>query len=229
VGDALSPHWLLYGDNAMTPWARAVALTWDKKGARARPTPGDTRDLSKAPRLDLRVIAAGKAKNQTFDVVLTDVKGRTLTLTPERHAEVMPSFAGMGPRLWAQTVRVDLPKKAKKFNLTKVTSLTIKATSAKGSLFVLDAFTSRRAQPTPVPARAVPRFEVRDSSALVSENPSGVQKVDVTIAVKGKSAKASRLALTIASATGEYTQRVVRVPAGTSSVKVPLTVPADGV
>src|SRR5690606_18760693 len=57
----------------------------------------------------------------------------------------------------------------------------------------------------------------------------GVQKVDVTIAVKGKSAKASRLALTIASATGEYTQRVVRVPAGTSSVKVPLTVPADGV
>ncbi len=229
AGESLSPHWLVYGDNKMTPWAQAVAVSWEKKGARLRITPDKTRDLSAAPRLDLRVATAGTLKSQSFDVVLTDSRGRTLTLTPEAQPQALPGFAGMGARLWAQTVRVTLPKSPKKFSLSKVRSITIKATSAKGNLFFLDAFTSRRTQPKPVAPRSVPRFEVQDTSAVVSETPSGTKRVNVTVKARGTSTKASRLAVAVVSSSGEYTQRVLRVPAGTRSVKVPITVPADGV
>jgi len=230
AGEALSPHWLVFDDNAMTPWAQAVAMSWSKKGARLRITPHKARNLSSSRRLDLRVIAAGNLKSQSFDVVLTDTKGRTLTLKPEVQLDTLPGFAGMGPRLWAQTVRVTLPTNPKKFNLAKVRSFTIKATSAKGELFFLDAFTSRRTQPKPLSPVNVPRFEVQDTSAVVRETPSGTTKIDVTIKARGRAwPTSSRLAVGVASSTGEYTQRVVRVAPGTRTVKVPITVPADGV
>jgi len=226
---SLSPHWLLYGDNAVTPWAQAVSMTWRTKGARLRLTPGTVKDL-RATRLDLRVATAGRAASPGFDVVLRDVRGRTLTLTPERQPQALPAFGGMDQRVWAQTVRVRVPKKAAKIDLAKIRSITIEATSAKGRMFFLDAFTSRTKQPAFRRAHTkVPTFEVASTAVTVGETPSGVQSVDVTITARRNATKASRIAITAMSPLGAVTQRAVTVPAGRSTVTVPVTVPADGV
>ncbi|NLF04095.1 MAG: hypothetical protein GX593_03675 [Actinomycetales bacterium] len=230
AGGMISPHWLSFSDNALSPWEQAVHLKWNKKGARLRVTPAKVRNLSTSPRLDLRVATSGTLTSQSFDVVLTDSKGRSLTLKPETQAQVLPSFAGMGQRVWAQTVRVKLPKKPKKFDLKKVQSITLKATSSKGDLFFLDAFTSRTTQPkfSRVNTR-VPRFEVLDTTAVVAETPSGTQRIDVTIKARRNDLRSSKLALTVLNPTGETTQKVLTVPKGQSTVKVPMIVPADGV
>lgn len=225
---APSPHWLLFGENKITPWARAVYADWDRKGAKVRITPDSVRDLSRSSRLDLRVATFGKGA--AFDVVLTDSKGRSLTLTPERQAVGLPAFLGGPERVWAQTVRVKIPAKAKKFNLKKVRSVTLRATSAKGKIFVLDAFTSSTAKPKFLASRTKkPVFNAVSASYTVGETASGLATIQATVKVRGNSTKPSRVAVVAQSTSGDSVLKVVQVPAGTRSIKVPLSVPADGV
>lgn len=230
LSDAMSPHWATYSDSALVPWARAVALQWGKTGARVRLTPDAVRNV-RGQRIDLRVIAAGKPGTGTFDVVLTDTKGRSLRLTPERQADVLPRSASLGSRQWAQTVRIRVPDDVRGFDATKVASMSLVATSRKGKVFVLDAFTSRLAQPKFSRANGrVPRLDVTATTkAHVTEQPSGVQRITVDVKVKGAVTRPTKVALTVLDDFGNNRERVVRIKPGQRKLTVPFDVAADGV
>lgn len=226
----LSPHWLSWGEPRTAPWERAVALRWRSAGARVKLSGGKVRDL-RGDRVDLRVVAAGPAGTGFFDVVLTDARGRKLRLSPERVADALPSLSEVGRRAWAQTVRVRVPKRTSGFDARKVVSMSLVATSKRGTIFLLDAFTSRTEQPKI--ARSVTRVPHVEVAALtrahLTEQPSGVQRVEVGATVTGSSARPSRLAVSVLDLDGMFRERVVRLEPGQRKFSVPIDLPADGV
>ena len=230
AGDVESPHWLVPASSRLTPWQQAVVMRWSKKGASLRLTPSSTRDLSSSRRIDLRVAAGGDVASQSFDVRLTDAKGRTLTLRPSTKVEALPVVAGSWRRVWAQTVRVEIPRKVKGFDLERVRSVTLRATSSKGHLYLLDAFTSGTKQAAVKRSlQRLPRFAIESKTVTVSETPSGLATVNLRVRATGTVSKTARIAVVAQNADGTVRERVVSLAPGTRSVNVPVTLPADGV
>jgi hypothetical protein len=221
----LSPHWL---PNGTQPAPQALRVRWTAPGGGATFGPSVPRDVSGARAVDLRVAVEPGQRAPAFDLVLTDARGRSQTFAPVRQPQVLPS-AVTGAKVWAETVRVALPR-VTKVDRRHLASITLRPRTSSGRVYVLDAYASRSGLGrSTVSVRSVARLDVRDATVAVGTTESGTATAHLTIPVRGTATRTSRVWVeTMSLSDGGSTGRVHTLKPGQTSLTVPVTVVADG-
>ena len=218
---ATSPHWspIAWGAGAESP--RAVKVSWTAKKSRVTFTPA--RALASARYLDLRVIVPEQKTTPTFDVVIKDTAGHAFVVEPQRTATLLPPTPmGHG---WAQNVRAKLPAG---LDRTKVASIALRSTSARGKVILLDMYGSARGQvPSTATVRTVARLDVPSSTVFTSTT-DGESVSTLRIPVGNAFTLTARVDLAIMDATNGFTTvRHVTVRPGQKFVDVPVRYSGD--
>ncbi|QIK83836.1 hypothetical protein [Sanguibacter sp. HDW7] len=132
-GNQASPHnGGLYGTTM--PADPALLVRWTAKDARVRLT--GLPDLSNRSALAMRVVLPSQRTTPSFDLVLTDTKGRSAVVKADRAPERLPSIARVG-QAWAQEVRFSLPARSV-VDTSRLARVDLRTRSAAGKIVVLD-------------------------------------------------------------------------------------------
>ncbi|MEN3305791.1 MAG: hypothetical protein V7603_1993, partial [Micromonosporaceae bacterium] len=219
-----SPHFVPFGPVHPETGRNSVTVTWSQPGARASFRPAQSVSMANATSVALRVIAPVDTTGTRVEVAVTDTAGRRGTLG-EFTLDGLP-----GPTFtaanWAQEVRMSLaPATAAGVNLSRVAALELVPRSASGEVCLMDAWGWRTGTPAPQPA-ALPRVDLGELT--VDEGNSGTVTYQVPARVSGSGSGQVRV-FVVDPVTNVATDRVVTVPAGSSTISIPIAVTGNTV
>ncbi|OIK29589.1 hypothetical protein [Streptomyces malaysiense] len=197
----------------------AIALRWTHTGARTRVTARRPLSLSGAEDLALRLFVPPDSRGTQFDVTLTDTGGHRATLG-RIHADGLPGSQRTAA-YWAREFRVPLTAAGRaRVDLASVKSMELKAHSASGRAWLVDAWGWRPGTPAVRPA-ALPRVDL--GRLTVAEGDSGARTYRVPARVSGHGSGQVRVYV-LDPATGRATDRLVTVHPGGQDIDVPIEV-----
>jgi hypothetical protein len=219
-----SPHFVPFGPVRPEAGRYAVAVTWTQPGTRTSFRPAQSVSLTGSTSLAMRVIVAPDTVGTQVEVAITDTSGRRGTLgqfTLDGLASSTFTAAN-----WAQEVRLSLsPATAAGVNLGRVAALELVPRSAAGEVCVMDAWGWRTGTPAPQPA-ALPRVDLGELT--VNEGNSGSTTYHVPARVSGSGSGQVRV-FVVDPATNLATDSLVTVPAGSTTIDIPITVTGNTV
>jgi hypothetical protein len=219
-----SAHWVQFGPVRPEAGRSAVALLWSQPGNRITIRPTSSASLTTATSLALRVIAQTNITGNTVEVAIRDNFGRRATLGQfTLDGLPKPTFTTAN---WAQEVRMSLSG-AGGINLNAITALELVPRSASGQIVLLDAWGWRSGTPGPQPA-TLPRVDLGELT--VDEGNSGSVTYRVPAVVTGTVSGTARVRVFVVSpSTGLATDQLVTLPAGATTIDIPITVTGDTV
>ena len=211
------------------PVRQVLAVRWSRAGGSARLRLPEAESVVHADALALRVVAPPRAGAARFGVRLLDADGTRWVAGTGSVTGLPGNLAGvMAGKYWAQEVRVRLDRRraaAAGLDLTRVVGVEILPLSARGRIWVLDAWGR---DPGLAPAATVPFVRVDVGRLAVTEGDSGTRRVSLPLTVSGTLRSSARVFLAgpeAASVRGVALPAVVRIPAGARRVvvRVPVT------
>lgn len=227
-GSWASPHWLPSSyQTTGSPSPRALRFAWKKTGGAV--TISAPRDLGSYRHIDLRVIADPSVTAGRFALVLRDASGRKVKIKSQNDAAHLPA-AGETARLWAQTVRFTLPKRSR-VNMSKIASISLVGTSARGKVYVLDGhLSSSGLRATKVTSKNVARFNVQDA-VVTRDARQSEQTGYLTVPISNAFTSAARVWVEVSdlNAFAGYSGKYYTVQPGQREIKVPVVFAGDDI
>ena len=221
-----SPHWLSSSYSATgTPSPKALRFAWKKAGGSVKITA--PRDLGTYRNIDLRLITDPGVRSARVKMVLRDTSGRKVSIKSVRTLADLPTSSGTS-RFWAQTVRFPIPQTSK-VNLSKIASISLVGTSARGKVFLLDGYAaSSGLRTSKVTSKNVARFDVQD--AVVTRDPKQAEQTGyVTVPISNTFTSTAKVWVEVADlATYQgYSGKSYTVRPGQREIKVPVVFAGD--
>lgn len=215
-----SPHWPGFGE--ALPERDALELAWDKVGQTGGMLFDKPLDLT-GRTLQLRTIIDPAQQSVGFSVRLTDSDGASADLDPVGGTTQMafdpPETIA---RLWAQTVSVD--PSAASIDLSKVVSVELVSSSAKGRVWILDVASVPSELPA-VPDKRIPLVSLGTATEVEGNDPDS-RTVRVPFTLNAKTQARSSFVVRVASY--DETQRsdliTVNLAPGQTKGSIPIDV-----
>ncbi|MCU0280710.1 MAG: hypothetical protein MUE66_02515, partial [Acidimicrobiia bacterium] len=220
VGFDRLPHWLPMMGAESAPSPLALELQWWRVGGTARVILPQARDLSRASHLDLRLAVDVAFNSAELGVRLIDQGGSTIDLPA---ANRIPSLPGTNPplaKIWAQTLRFDLPRARDGIDLSQITGIELISRTSRGHVWLLDIH-SRRPGVTASSPIALPQVSV--GTAEVPEGGPGERVEYLPLEIRGEITRPAVLWVSVLTPTGSEGYRLV-LPPGTTEAGIPITV-----
>lgn len=217
------PHWAGLGRRDGNALSVNLRRTGDRGGITlARPT-----DLSSGSALEGRVIVRGPRGEARLAVRLTDARGRTTTIAPDRGAVLrsLPYRAGseaVAERAWGRALRI--PLTTKKVDVRRITSVEIVSTKGAARVVLLDLQLVAGSTPS---AQAAPKISL-GTLPRVREG-STVRWVDMPLTIDRPLTADVEMAVTTSEpGSGDSGQtKWVSLRRGQTSAKVPVRIPGN--
>ncbi|MFE3174331.1 hypothetical protein ACFXPA_13350 [Amycolatopsis sp. NPDC059090] len=213
-GASKSPHFVGL-EEAPDPTRTAVHVRSATAGAPAKIQLPQPVSSIGARALAMRIIAPENAPAESFDVAVTDVRGKRTKLG----AVTMAGLAGTErtKSFWGQEVRVPLPP------YLEVAGLELTPRQAGGEAWLLDAYAWRPGLPDPDPA---PLTRVDLGSMTVKEGDSGSKTYQIPVTVTGDGGGSVRVfrADSLSPMSMKWTYQAVTLAPGQHTLDLPATI-----
>lgn len=221
------PHWTPVSASGPFPAPSALRVSWATSGGTTSlPLPAGGVDLTADASIAVRYAADPDVRGQRIQLRLTDASGATAE-PPVAGAQPVDlprsSTTEVLPKYWGQTVRYSLDQAG--IDLAHVTGISIVAVSRRGRGWVLDVaregpIVRPVAAPT-LPAVGVPWMTVREPGDR------GSRVVLLRLRLRGTVTQPAQLSVLLQPDRGASRWRLVSVPAGATSITVPVAVKGD--
>lgn len=218
------PHWLPVTAAwfpASVPSPLALDLQWWRSGGTARVALPTAIDVSRATSLDLRLAVDASSPPVNLGLRLIDGEGGVADLPAAYRLSGLPGNQSPLGKIWAQTLRFDLPAAGAGVDLTEIAGIEFVAHSGRGRAWLLDIHARRPGLPAAAPAR-LPRISVVPTE--IAEGGPGSHPVALPLEIRGAVARPAALWVTVVTPDGDSFGYRLVLPAGTTEAAIPLVV-----
>jgi hypothetical protein len=223
---SLSPHFAAFERVRPEAGRYAIQMNWSATGSPFGFRPAAPVSLSSAQFVAARIAVPALSTPPTqfqFQVAITDNAARRATLgTVTVDSLPWPTQTASGE--WAQEIRVPIaPAVSAGLNLSQITSLElVPLTANTRAAWLIDAWGWRSGLPSPQPV-SLRRIDLGELS--VPEGNSGTTTYQVPARVTGSNTTVGQVRVFVVDpVTGNATASVVTVPAGATTISIPIQV-----
>ncbi|MBM3694826.1 MAG: hypothetical protein FJW79_02675 [Actinobacteria bacterium] len=220
IGFDRLPHWLPMMGMESAPSPVALDLQWWRTGGTVRLALPETRDLTAATHLDLRLAVDVAFSSVQLGVRLVDRRGAVIDLPAAPRVPSLPGTAGPLGKIWAQTLRFDLTGARARFDLTQIAAVELVSRTGRGHAWLLDVHARRPGAVVTTPI-ALPRVSVATREVL--EGGPGTRTVRLPLHIRGDVVAPATLWVSVFGPDGQQGYRLV-LPPGTTRASVPIRV-----
>ncbi len=223
-----TPHFLPVYSVPGEPSRSAIDVSWSSGKGRVALRPTHPRNLSRDPKLSLRVAVASGGPGATFAVRLVDRAGARVLLPAVSVTPLPRTGHGFEGKTWAQEVRVNLRTSkvtSSSVDLHAITRIDLVPRSKRGELWLLDVWGWKDGLSAAKPLR-LPRVDVGHTT--VDEGDSD-HTVRLPLTIRGPAHGAGRLWVEVIDPNSYElpTRKIIDVPADAKHIYVDVPVSGD--